>query len=159
MCVHPCADTRGFFYLLAVRFDLRKAAAVGAPLLPGFLMRSFDPCFIRSLLRWILAYSPSFIYTPIVYARPSPVLPSSYEIEHKMIYVLLLFFVVLLGYCLWLCYIYVCLLRLVLPLWIQRVFRHVRLKGSYHSYLRVPNRSMIKAWPRGNSPKRDGTDT
>jgi len=122
-------------------------------------MRSFDPCFIRSLLRWIFAYSPSFIYTPIVYARPSPALLSNVSSEHKMIYVLGLIFVVLLGLSLLLCYICVYLLRLALPPLLRRVSRHARLKGLYHSYLRVPDRSMIKAWPRGNSPKRDGTDT
>jgi hypothetical protein len=122
-------------------------------------MRSFDPRFIRSLLRWIFAYSPSFIYTPIVYARPSPAHLSSVSSEHKMICALALIFVVLLGLILWLGYILLCLLRLNLPLWKRIVSRRARLKGLYHSYLRVPDRSMIKAWPRGNSPSRDGTDT
>ena len=54
--------TFGHSYLLffAVFADLRHAAAVGAPLLPGLRIRSPEPARIRSRLLWVFLYSPGF---------------------------------------------------------------------------------------------------
>lgn len=58
-----CQETYRF---LAVRAERLKAAAVGAPLVPGFLIRSPEPALILARLALIAAYSPGLlIYTPI----------------------------------------------------------------------------------------------
>ena len=53
------------FYFLGLRFlavfaAALKAAAVGAPLVPGLRIFSLDPAFMRRLLAAMLAYSPFF---------------------------------------------------------------------------------------------------
>lgn len=57
---------------LAVRAERLKAAAVGAPLEPTFLIFSPEPALILARLALMFAYSPGFIYTPIVLVRLSP---------------------------------------------------------------------------------------
>ncbi len=53
-----------FFRLrFAVFADLLKLAAVGAPLLPGFLIFSPEPALIRFLLACMLAYNPRLAIT------------------------------------------------------------------------------------------------
>jgi len=48
-------------YLLAVRAERLKACAVGAPLVPGFLILSPEPAFILACLALIFEYRPGFI--------------------------------------------------------------------------------------------------
>jgi len=48
-------------YFLAVLADSLNALAVGAPLVPGFLIFSPEPALIRALFFWILAYKPGLV--------------------------------------------------------------------------------------------------
>lgn len=49
-----------YFRFLAVLAAALKAFAVGAPLVPGLRIVSFDPALMRFLLAAMLAYSPFF---------------------------------------------------------------------------------------------------
>jgi hypothetical protein len=55
-------DIKNYFFL-AVFFDCANAFAVGAPLLPTFLIVSPDPAAMRFLLALMFAYSPAFAIT------------------------------------------------------------------------------------------------
>jgi len=48
-------------HFLAVLADSLNALAVGAPLVPGFLIFSPEPALIRALFFWILAYKPGLV--------------------------------------------------------------------------------------------------
>ena len=53
-------DIHYFFFFLAVFAARLKFFAVGAPLLPGFLIFSPEPAAIRLRLAWMFEYNPVF---------------------------------------------------------------------------------------------------
>jgi len=56
---HPrFLEDREDFVFLAVFADCLNCLAVGAPFDPGFRMVSPEPCLIRFLFAWMLAYNP-----------------------------------------------------------------------------------------------------
>jgi hypothetical protein len=59
-------ETLPCYFFLAVFFDCANAFAVGAPLLPTFLIFSPDPAAIRLRLAWMFAYSPGFAIIPVL---------------------------------------------------------------------------------------------
>jgi|TARA_R100000081_G_scaffold88327_1_gene59715 hypothetical protein len=56
----PFREAYYYFLFLAVFADRLNALAVGAPLVPGFLIFSPLPALMRFRLAWMLAYSPFF---------------------------------------------------------------------------------------------------
>jgi hypothetical protein len=52
------SERKKFYFFLAVFADSLKALAVGAPLVPGFLIVSPEPAAIRAFLALIAAYNP-----------------------------------------------------------------------------------------------------
>jgi hypothetical protein len=54
---------------LAVRAESRKSLAVGAPLLPTFLIFSFEPALIRARLAAIFEYNPGLLIDSSTFSR------------------------------------------------------------------------------------------